>query len=136
MYVDDRELAAAHPVDDAATDARAAAAVHDLCAGEPAANGERNVILGDLNTDPGRTFDFDESAALWNEHVGDGKRFHFLTDVGPDATPTSALFNIDHAVSDVFDGSCWHAGVTPGKAAVSEIVYFDHKPVVCTLDGP
>ncbi len=103
--------------------------------GEPAANGERNIILGDLNTDPGRTADFDESAAEWNQHVGEGLRFHFISDVGPDAEPTYAtLFNIDHVVSDAFDGACVTPGVTEGEPPVSDVTYFDHKPIVCRVD--
>lgn len=103
--------------------------------GEPAANGEHNIILGDLNTDPGRTADFDESAAEWNAHVGDGLRFHFVSEVGPDAEPTYAtLFNIDHVVSDSFSGSCVTPGVSQGHAPVSDVTYFDHKPIVCRVD--
>ncbi|MCA9592102.1 MAG: hypothetical protein KC776_02300 [Myxococcales bacterium] len=106
----------------------------DLGNGEPAANGARNVILGDFNTDPGRNTDFDESAQLVVKHVGDGKPFHFVTDVGPEAPPTYAgFFDIDHVISDAFDGSCWTAGITDGHPAVTETVYFDHKPAVCTL---
>jgi hypothetical protein len=105
----------------------------DLGDGEPAANGQRNLILGDLNTDPGRNADFDQSSAFFNEHVGDGKRFHFVSEVGPQATPTYAgFFNIDHVISDALDGSCWTAGIG-GHPAVSGTVFFDHKPLVCTL---
>jgi hypothetical protein len=104
--------------------------------GEPAANGERNVILGDLNTDPGRMTDFDESAELFASQAGEGKRFHFLTDVGTDAEPTYVLFNIDHVVSDALDGSCVHPGVTEGEPPVTDMVYFDHKPVVCRVEVP
>ncbi len=43
--------------------------------GQPAANGEANVILGDFNTDPGRWAGFDPSAAAWNDYV-DGEAFH------------------------------------------------------------
>lgn len=101
--------------------------------GRPAADGERNIVLGDLNTDPGRTVDFDESAAKWNEHVGEGKRFRFISDVGTDVEPTYAgLFNIDHVVADGFSGSCWVAGVGE-RPPVTEMVYFDHKPVVCSV---
>jgi hypothetical protein len=108
----------------------------DMGAGDgPAANGERNLVMGDLNTDPGLTADFDESAAKFIEHVGDGKAFHFISDVGPAAPKSYAgFFNIDHVVSDAFDGSCWIAGLTEGHPAVSDILYFDHKPVVCELE--
>lgn len=105
----------------------------DLGDGAPAANGERNVILGDFNTDPGRMADFDESAALVNAHAGPGRAFHFVTEVGAEATPTYSLFNIDHVLSDAFGGSCWVAGQSEGHAPVSGIVYFDHKPHVCKL---
>ncbi len=103
--------------------------------GEPAANGERNIIMGDLNTDPGRMDNFDPSAQLFNAHVGDGKKFHFITEVGEEAPASYAnVFNIDHVVSDAFDGSCWIAGLSSSHPAVSDVLYFDHKPVVCAID--
>lgn len=109
----------------------------DLGDGKPAASGARNLVLGDLNTDPGRLALVDKSAARWNDFVGTGKAFHFISPVGPLAPPTYAgLFNIDHAVSDVLSGSCWVPGVTAGKPPVSSAVYFDHKPLVCTLKLP
>ncbi|MEZ4225581.1 MAG: hypothetical protein R3B13_31805 [Polyangiaceae bacterium] len=102
--------------------------------GQPAANGEKNLILGDFNTDPGRADTFDPSAQKVLEHAGPGKSFHFVTDVGTDAVPTYAgNFNIDHVISDAFEGSCWAAGVDPGRPAVSDVAYFDHKPIVCSL---
>lgn len=94
--------------------------------GAPAANGTRNLVLGDLNTDPARNA-LDPSAATWNSYVGASKAFHFVTGVGFDAEPTYAgLFNIDHVVSDVFVGSCRSAPFT-------RIVSFDHMPAVCSL---
>lgn len=100
----------------------------------PAANGERNLIAGDLNTDPGRHGDFDESASAFAQHVGEGRPFHFLSDVGPDAVPTyGGLFNIDHVASDAFDGKCWTAGVTPGHPPLTAQPGFDHKPLVCEV---
>jgi hypothetical protein len=42
--------------------------------GEPAANGARNVILGDFNVDPCRVPEWlDESSNEWNRRVGDGE---------------------------------------------------------------
>ena len=109
----------------------------DLGDGKPAASGVRNLIMGDLNTDPGRVALFDKSAARWNDFVGSGKKFHFISDVGPLAPPSySGLFNIDHVVSDVGKGSCWIAGVTAGHPVVLDAVYFDHKPVVCAVTLP
>ncbi|MGE0327960.1 MAG: hypothetical protein AB7S68_36955 [Polyangiaceae bacterium] len=108
----------------------------DAVKSPPAANGVRNLVLGDLNTDPGRNFDFDESAAYFAAHA-DGTQFHFVTDVGPEATPTyGGLFNIDHIVSDYYDGSCITAGVSEGVPGVTSTVYFDHKPVYCDLEAP
>lgn len=51
----------------------------DLGDGEPAANGARNRILGDLNTDPGRAAGVDSSAGRWSEHVS-GDPFCLLSD--------------------------------------------------------
>jgi hypothetical protein len=103
---------------------------------EPAANGAANLVLGDLNSDPGRFVGQEDSATRFADFAGDGKPFRFITDVGPDAEPSyQGALNIDHVVSDVFDGSCWTAGVTDGHPNVVEAVYFDHKPIVCTVAG-
>lgn len=108
----------------------------DLGDGKPGASGARNLVMGDLNTDPGRMALFDKSAARFNDFVGPGKKLHFLSDVGLGATPTYAgLLNIDHAVSDAASGSCWSAG-TAGHPEVIQAVYFDHKPLVCTVTLP
>lgn len=99
--------------------------------GRPAANGETNLILGDFNTDPGRWTEIDPSAAYLVDHV-DGSPFHFVTEVGPEAEPTYLLANIDHVISDVLSGSCWHAGLGEDPA-VSQMGIFDHRPAVCSL---
>ncbi len=105
--------------------------------GEPAANGSYNIVLGDLNTDPGRAALLDSSARRWNDFVGGNKPFKFLTDVGFSAAPTYAgLANVDHIISDSFAGNCWVPGVTPGVADAYPYVYFDHKPIVCELALP
>ncbi|MFH1810706.1 MAG: hypothetical protein ABIJ09_18330 [Pseudomonadota bacterium] len=107
----------------------------DLGDGAPAANGERNFVLGDLNTDPGRWADWDPSARRWTDFAGRGKRFHFVSPVGNDAPGTYAgLVTIDHMLSDVLEGSCWAAGVSEGHPAVIDALYFDHRPLVCALD--
>jgi hypothetical protein len=109
----------------------------DLGDGRPAASGQLNLVMGDLNTDPGRMALLDPSAARFNDFVGPGKPFHFLTEVGLFVPPTYAgLINIDHVVGDALSGSCWIAGVTPNHPPVIDAVYFDHKPVVCTVDLP
>jgi hypothetical protein len=110
----------------------------DLGDGEPAASGEHNLILGDLNTDPGRMADVDPSAERWLDFValpGEDGDFQFLTEVGEDATPTYAgVMNIDHVIADSATGSCWHAGTTEGHDAVVDAVYLDHQPAVCALE--
>jgi hypothetical protein len=110
----------------------------DFGDGQPAANGEVNLVLGDFNTDPARMFDGDESARRLFDFAGEERPFHFLSEVGLDATPSYAgFFNIDHVLSDVLEGDCWVPGATQKHAPVSDIVFFDHKPIVCNLDrGP
>jgi hypothetical protein len=106
----------------------------DLGDGSPGANGEVSLVMGDLNTDPGRSALLDDSAARWNAFVGPRREFHFVTDVGFGATPTyEGLLNIDHVISNGLEGECWVAGVTDGHPGVIEATYFDHKPHVCTV---
>ncbi|TNE86160.1 MAG: hypothetical protein EP330_23020 [Deltaproteobacteria bacterium] len=91
------------------------------------------ILLGDLNTDPGRWTDLDESAAAFSAAV-EAASLHFVTEVGEEAEPTYAgVVNIDHVVSDVFVGSCVTHGISEGTAPVYEPVYFDHHPVRCEL---
>jgi hypothetical protein len=106
--------------------------------GEPAANGSFNLVMGDFNTDPGRAVDYDDSAAYLARAV-ESSAFDFHSEVGPDAEPSYAgLANIDHVIGDSFTGGCVVPGVTQGHPAPSEIVFFDHHPVVCglSLDSP
>jgi endonuclease/exonuclease/phosphatase family metal-dependent hydrolase len=104
--------------------------------GRPAADGARNLVFGDLNTDPGRLAGTDPSAAYWSEHAGEGRRFRHLSDVGPDALPTYAdVLNIDHVAADELRGSCWAAGITPDRPPVTATVYYDHVPIVCDVEG-
>lgn len=94
---------------------------------EPAANGTRNIVLGDLNTDPARLALLDPSAATWNAHVGDGQPFNQISAAGLLVTPTYAnLLNIDHVASDAYTGTCF-TGIP------TEIEAYDHKPIVCDL---
>jgi len=108
----------------------------DLGDGAPAANGTANIVMGDLNTDPGRFASNDASAARFGDFAGDGKAFTYISDVGEDAPPSYAgAVNIDHVVSDVYRGNCWVAGVSEGHPDVTDAIYFDHKPIVCTVEG-
>lgn len=91
------------------------------------------VMLGDLNTDPGRWTDLDVSAAAFASAV-ETSGLHFLTEVGTDVEPTySGVVNIDHVLSDVFVGGCVTDGVSEGTRPVLETLYFDHHPVRCEL---
>ena len=114
----------------------------DLGDGHPAASGDRNLVMGDLNTDPGRMTGYDPSADRWTDFVAldaadDSKDFRFITEIGADAPPTYAgLTNIDHVLGDTATGTCWHAGTTEGHPLVIDAVYFDHQPAVCALEIP
>jgi hypothetical protein len=106
----------------------------DLGDGAPAANGEKNLILGDLNTDPGRWAEVEDSAARWADFVGGDLAFQWVTEAGPDAPLTyGGLATIDHVASDAFAGNCWHPGLSEGHPAVFDAIYFDHRPAVCAL---
>jgi len=106
----------------------------DFGDGAAGVRGTRNVILGDFNTDPGRAASIDKSAARWNDFVGAGKAFKYISKVGAKAPWAYQGFaDIDHVVSDVFHGTCFYPGVDKGSKPVFEGVYFDHTPVVCTL---
>jgi len=112
----------------------------DLGDGEPGASGAQNLVIGDLNTDPGRMALYDPSAARWLDFVaadpGDAP-FHFITDVGEDAPASyQDALSIDHVMGDSAEGSCWVAGLTEGHPAVIDAVYFDHKPIVCPAELP
>ncbi|MCB9665161.1 MAG: hypothetical protein H6732_13710 [Alphaproteobacteria bacterium] len=106
----------------------------DAGEGAPLADGERNVVLGDLNQDPARLAGIDRSARRWNELVTEERGWHHLTAVGVDAPGTygGGLVSIDHVVSDSFVGSCVAPGITEGEPPVTDKVYFDHVPEVCT----
>ena len=109
----------------------------DLGDGSPGTDGERNLVLGDLNTDPGRWADIDTSAAPWTDFVGDDHDFHFISAIGEDAPRSyQGLLDIDHVMSDALDGGCVIEGVSDGTSPVFDGVYFDHHPVVCTVSEP
>lgn len=101
---------------------------------EPGANGDRNVVVGDFNTDPVRMAEADPSAARLAAFAGEGKAFAFVNEVGYDAAPTYAgFFNIDHVLTDAGSGACWSAGITDGHPKVADFLHFDHVPTVCDI---
>lgn len=108
----------------------------DFGDGKPGVRGAHNLILGDFNTDPGRARSVDASANRWNQFVGDGKPFHFVSKSGASAPRSYRGFaDIDHIVSDRYRGSCRYLGLDPQSPTVWEGVYFDHVPVICTLSN-
>jgi len=108
--------------------------------GEPAANGARNVVMGDLNTDPERVpGSLDDSVKAWNDYVGGNQPFQWVSDdtatfiAEIPGLPISSPLAIDHVISDTFAGSCYVPGSSDGYPAVYSNVYFDHRPQVCDI---
>lgn len=100
--------------------------------GGPAANGEINVVLGDLNTDPGRYDGVEDSATRFAALAAE-RGFAFATEVGRTAPGSYAgIVDIDHVLSDGLRGGCTIPGIT-GEQPVSAVRYFDHSPVICEL---
>lgn len=102
--------------------------------GKPAAFGEANIVMGDLNTDPFLP-PIDPSVVAWNGFVGQGKTFSYISSdsaIGP-ATYLDVV-RIDHVVSDKVRGSCIVPGSTPGVPPVfADAIYWDHNPVLCDV---
>ena len=108
--------------------------------GEPGANGARNVVMGDLNTDPERIpGSLDDSVKAWNDYVGGNQPFQWVSDdtatfiAEIPGLPISSPLAIDHVISDTFAGSCYVPGSSDGYPAVYSNVYFDHRPQVCDI---
>lgn len=103
--------------------------------GKPAAYGTVNLVMGDMNTDPFLFAGADPSADEWNLHVGPGKAFHYLSSADAGGPPThSTTIKLDHVVSDVLSGNCVVPGETEGVMPVMESSFFDHRPVLCTVE--
>ena len=103
--------------------------------GVPAAWGRTNLVMGDINTDPFQMSDLDPSAAEWNSHVGDGRGFDYISSDTEEGEPTYAgLFRIDHVVSDALTGGCMVPGESVGTEPMMEATYWDHRPVICTIE--
>jgi hypothetical protein len=102
--------------------------------GHPAAHGAVNLVMGDMNTDPFLLAAGDPSAAKWNQYVGPGKAFHYISSdsaAGP-ATHVTTM-HIDHVVSDAITGSCIVPGESPNLPPIMETTFFDHRPVLCDV---
>lgn len=100
-----------------------------------------DVVMGDLNTDPGRFTDFDASAAEWATRVPldprepRGHGLYFVSAVGDDAPGSyGGVADIDHVFSDAWSGACDRSLVdAENDHPVYAPAYFDHRPIVCEL---
>lgn len=91
------------------------------------------LILGDLNTDPGRVALIDDSAARWLDFVGPDRPFRWLSPIGPDAPRGyGGVFDIDHQIGRGLVGDCHIAGLGD-PPPVMAARFFDHRPVICAL---
>ena len=106
----------------------------DLGDGNPGANGQSNLILGDFNTDPRSTVAVigDASARRWNDFVGSDHPFDFINE---HVATYQNIFCIDNMVTDVLGGDCWYPG-HDGQPPVSPDDNFDHTPTVCNITLP
>jgi len=103
--------------------------------GIPAACGEANLVMGDMNTDPFLLAEGDPSAAYWNTRVGEGRQFAYVSAAGPEGPATHVTtMHLDHIISDAVDSDeCYVPGVSEGVPPVMETTVFDHRPVVCSV---
>ena len=103
--------------------------------GIPAAHGDINVVVGDMNTDPFLFAGGDPSAAYWNQWVGEGKKFTYISSSDASGPATHATtMHLDHVIATGLTGSCFVAGESAGEPPVKETSYFDHRPVVCDVE--
>ncbi len=102
--------------------------------GKPAAYGKVNLVMGDMNTDPFLLAGADPSADQWNQYVGEGKTFHYISssDASGPATHVTTM-HIDHVVSDAIIGSCIVPGESFDIPPVMQTTFFDHRPVLCDV---
>lgn len=95
------------------------------------------LIAGDMNLDP--FADVDESVHVWDEHVGDGKRFRYHSGPAehqpPYPTAVNPLFTgvLDHVVSDFAEGICTTLGEAPGSERLDGGEGTDHRALSCSL---
>jgi hypothetical protein len=103
--------------------------------GTPAAFGEVNLVMGDINTDPFFSYWYDSSARTWNQYVGDGLGFDYISASSAKETGSylGGLLHIDQVVSDFITGECVVPGNTAGVAPPMEATYWDHSPVICEV---
>lgn len=105
------------------------------------ANGQRNLMLGDWNTDPYRGKG--EDVTLWKRevearpfriHSGIAERDPpYYTDLVPWPWPDKSL---DHVISDFAQGTCLTLGENPGTQRLDDHGDLDHRGLFCKLTFP
>ncbi len=105
----------------------------DAGAGEPLLRPEMpNLLAGDFNFDP-ELFVGDDVDYL-ADRVGPGRAFRWLSPTALDGPRSyGGGASIDHMISDALQGDCVIPGSSDGVPPVWDRVYWDHRPVVCTL---
>lgn len=102
--------------------------------GQPLANGEVNLVLGDMNTDPFLFAGADASADQLNKYIGPGKAFAYLSSASAEGPPTHVTtMRLDHVASDALTGSCVVPGESEGTQLIMTTSFFDHRPVLCAV---
>jgi len=98
--------------------------------------GDAGIVLGDLNTDPGRQADADPSAATWIAATEDTP-WSFATSIDPDAPPTYLavpVVSIDHILTaDLRVDGCQAVGIDDAPFTFPELALWDHRPMACTV---
>lgn len=95
------------------------------------------LVAGDMNLDPWT--DSDESVSVWDEHVGDGKRFRAHSGAAEHEPPYPTSVNplsenvLDHVVSDFLEGTCVTLGEAPGSERLDGGEGMDHRALSCAL---
>lgn len=97
------------------------------------------VILGDLNTDPGRMSDSDPSAQAWL-HATQGTGWSFASPLDPSAPATYLalpVVSIDHILSAGLRADrCDLVGIDDAPVPFPQITVWDHRPIQCALAFP
>lgn len=100
------------------------------------------IIMGDMNLDPYREVK-DESIDVWNDHVGEGKDFYYLSGPAEHDPPhkTCAGRLLDHVVTNFAEGQCKTLGEAPGTERLDGVKTKkmvpesnDHRAILCEIE--
>lgn len=101
--------------------------------GVPGASGPQNIVFGDFNTDPDRMAWMDKSAKTLSEYLNNGSFRKINSEERQNRATYLGIVNIDHIISDSFQGDCFSPGITAGTDYVLSYSFFDHVPSICKL---